>query len=171
METPPPPSLFEESKKCAKFSIKSNKQKEYSFTISLIYSKIEFFIELINEIPKKIYKNNYTLEQLFSINKYFKLCEKLEEAYQAIVDNFENNKIELNESTNNLSVKIVTNEKLCGNILLEIPLTLKTEREDINEIYVINKLKLEKEENEKNLKNEIKILKLNLKKLKMKINK
>jgi hypothetical protein len=169
METPPPPSVLE-SKKFSKFSIKSNQDKEYSFTISLIYSKIEIFIESITEIHKKTYKSNYTLEQLCSINKYFKLCEKLEEAYQIIIDNLESSKIELNELTNDstsISFQIVTNDKLCGNISFEIPLSLKTEREDINEIYeIISKLKSEKEENEKNLKNEIKILKDELEKVK-----
>ena len=47
--------------------------------------------------------NNYSLEQLFTLNKYFKLCEKIEEAYQVIIDNLESKKLEIKESINTLS--------------------------------------------------------------------
>ena len=83
--------------------IKSTKNIEYSFEISLKNSKIEIIIESINEIPKAIYMNNYSLEQLFTLNKYFKLCEKIEEAYQVIIDNLESKKLEIKESINTLS--------------------------------------------------------------------
>ena len=124
--------------------ILSDKNKEYLFLIKIISSDIEITIESINEIPNNSYKNTYSFKQLFVINKYFKLCEKIEEAFQVIVDNINSNNYELKQLNNALSLIIITNDKLCGNFDFEIPIKIKSEREDINEIYNhINRLKLE----------------------------
>ena len=114
------------------------------------------------------------MKELISINKYFKLCESIGEAYQVINERLELKKYELKEINTNISLIIISDDKLWGNYNFEIPLIQKTEKEDINEIYeLIKKLKLEniKISNEKKimkekLKSEIKILKEQLENMK-----
>ena len=169
METPAP--IIQTIKD---FKILSDKNKDFQLTIKLDESNLEITIVSINEIPNLSYKNDYSLEQLFQINKYFKLCQTIGEAYNVIIDNLELKNYELKEFINNLSLIIITNDKLCGNYIFEIPLCKKTEREDINEIYSLikevklenSKLLKEKKEIEENLKNEIKSLKEELEKVK-----
>ena len=159
METPAPAPFIVKSKK---IKIISDKNNEYYFWLKIESYSLVFIFEPINE-PDVSYKNSYTLNQLFSINKYFKICEIIEDAYQAILDNMSCNKYELKESSNCLTFTIITNDKFCGNYIFEIPFKTKPEKEEINDIYQqIRDLKSEylkfKEENN-NLKNEINKLK------------
>ena len=78
MESPPPP----ETEKC--FTILSDKNKRFILIIKIIKSNLEIIIKTINEIPNAYYQKKYKLEELISINKYFKLCETIGEAYQVI---------------------------------------------------------------------------------------
>ena len=158
-----PPLLFELKKN---FTIKSDKNKEYMFSLKL-ETLIEINIESINEIPNFRYKINYSLEELNHINKYFKLCENITEAYKVIKDNIDSNELELKELDKSLSFRIKTNDKLCGDILFTIPLITKSEKENIYEIYnLIKELKTEnvklseeKKEMENNLRKELEEIK------------
>ena len=169
METPP--SVAETVKD---FIIKSDKNKEFILNLKIIESNLEISITSINEIPNILYRKKYSLEQVILVNKYFSLCQNINEAYQVIIDKLDSKSYELKELINSASLTIISNDKLCGNYIFDIPLNKKTEREDINEIYeLIKKLKsenieLSKENKEikENYKNEIKLLKEELEKLK-----
>ena len=171
MDTPDTPAPIGEIKN--EFKMISDTKKEYLFTVKLT-TDIEIIAESIKEIPNKRYKIKYTLEQLSKINKYFKLCERLDEAYQVIIDNINTNEHELKELNNILTFLIKINDKLCGDILFEIPLYIKSDKESMDELFDLIKtlksenLKLseEKKENEQKLYNEIKSLKEELQKLK-----
>ena len=169
METPP--SVAETVKD---FIIKSDKNKEFILNLKIIESNLEISITSINEIPNILYRKKYSLEQVILVNKYFSLCQNINEAYQVIIDKLDSKSYELKELIDSVSLTIISNDKLCGNYIFDIPLNKKTEREDINDIYeLIKKLKsenieLSKENKEikENYKNEIKLLKEELEKLK-----
>ena len=156
------------------FSILSDKNKEYILIIKLDHSYLEISIKTIKEIPNISYKKKYNLEELISINNYFKICGTIEQAYQVINEKLNTKKYELKELNNGISLIIISDIQLCGNCNLVIPLVQKTEKEDINEIYnLIKKLNSEniklineKKSMEEKFINEINILKEELNKIK-----
>lgn len=165
MESPAP--LREEMKS---INMISDNKKEYLFQIKLTNDNIEIIIDSINDIPNNRYKQNYSLKQLLEINKYFKIFEKIDDAYQAIIDKINTNGYELKELDKGLSLKIKTNDNICGNFNFELPLVTKSEKEEINELYkLIKTLKTENEklsQEKKEMINEIKIIKEELENIK-----
>ena len=152
--------------------IESNNNIKYSIDI---YSKSNSFLQIdinsLNKIPQIYYEQQFSLENIKKLGKYFLMCESISDVLISLEPNIQNkNKIELLEQTNEINLIIPLNQPLCRQIIFNIKQKKKDISELMNEIYniinnqqnEINKLNNEinnLEEMNENQQNRINILK------------
>ena len=143
--------------------LKTNKNNTYLITFSL-GSVLGIEANQINDLIKKSFSNEFTFDEIIEKNNFFKENNSLEEAFDEL--NFritEEKKTTIEESENNLKIKIPVPNRLNKEIIFTLKQNNKNENEKINDLaQLINKQNQEitnlKEEDTK-LKNEITELK------------
>lgn len=96
-------------------------KKNYEFTIIFITSKILLQAREINDISDFIYKTNFSLEQLYKLNRFFMLYENLDDIFKfftEIEDKDMSLKLENNNIIVNVKCKIMRTEQNIEFILL-----------------------------------------------------
>ena len=116
------------------FNIKSTKNNDIEIKYYILDEKIVFESIITSLIPKKLYKNIYTYNDIQQ-NKFFAMCENLNEVFEEIQNQIEEKKddLKLIEDINKLILIIPLNTKKIKEIKFEF-----NEINDIN--YQINDL-------------------------------
>ena len=141
-------------KEIKNFEISTEKNK-YKIEMFTSESKIFFKAISLNSIKNEIYENSFSLSQIQG-NKYFKMCENIEEVSLVLLDLLKTNKKTIIEETNEINLLISINSPLVKEIIFNLKQKEKNIEEKVNELYKIIEMQ-QKEIN--NLKNEVKELK------------
>ena len=122
----------------------SNLNNNYSIDF---YIKSTYFLQIDVYLQDKItYEENFTLENIKTLSKYFSMCNLISEVLISLKPNIENNSnIKLLEESNHLNLIIPLNHPLSPQISFNIR-KKKDISEKINDIYRI----IEKQQNEIN---------------------
>ena len=136
------------------FEISTEKNK-YKIEMFTSESKIFFKASSLNSIKNEIYENSFSLSQIQK-NKYFKMCENIEEVSLVLLDLFKSNEKKIIEETNEINLLIPINSPLVKEIIFNLKQKEKNIEEKVNELYKIIEIQ-QKEIN--TLKNEVKELK------------
>ena len=103
------------------FILTGSDKKNYEFTIIFATSKILLQAREINDISDYIYKTNFSLEELYKLNRFFMLYENLDDIFKfftEIKDKDMTLKLENNNIIVNLKCKIMRTEQNIEFILL-----------------------------------------------------
>ena len=149
--------------KAFNIELKSNKNNTYLITFS---SGCSLVIEANqkNDLIKKSFYDEFTLEEIIQKNSHFKQCNSLDEAFDELNYRIiEEKKMSIEENENNLKIKIEVPNRLNKEIIFTLRQKNKNDNEKINDLTnLINKQNKELTElkvEETKLKNEINNLK------------
>ena len=135
------PSEQESTLESKNFDIKSNKMNNFEIKISRNINHLTFEGKYKNTLESNIYFSKKTLEEL-KINKYFLMFENLKEIYDELINLIQNNNPNLIEENNILLISIPLSTTKIKEIIIEINEKEKSDKEKIEDIYlVINNLK------------------------------
>jgi len=155
MEEAPTPETVNEPKgdieHLKKFS--ATYKENIKYEISIYKRGSHFIIEA--EIPKDSqtikYSNYYDLDSLKQTNKFFILCDSIDDIIDTIYENTTNYICNINENHNNYEIKIPVPVKNIKEITFILKERIKTQKEIINEL-VSNSILLKKKIEEQNQK-------------------
>ena len=170
MEAPKP---TEEIKQKDSYKIISNKNHSFNLIFQNLNSIIGISASYQDDIIMHNYDKKVTLKE-FKENKYFLLCETIDEIYNELIRLMKNNQTKIIEETNQINIIIPVEYIKIKEILIVINEITKNDSEKINELFsMISNMKQEiKELKEKieitNLKEENEILKEEIKNMKEK---
>ena len=141
-----------------KIDISSN---NHNYSVNLSYlSNLKISINCIDE--RKIYENEFSLEQMTNINRYFLMCESIKDIFDEL-SSLINDKADISFSDNNLKLKILLPRQKNREAVFILYFKKKSLEEEINYFNeLLNKHEtIIKEQNIKieNQESEIKILK------------
>ena len=148
------------------YIIEENNNK-YEFILKKINDKLNIEIKPKKNGGEEIYLNSFDFEDLKKIHKIFSLYDNINECLKTIKDIFEEKKVSVksvdeNEININLKVKLVTNEEIInlripkkektrGDLLIEINL-IKKENKDLKERIEIIEKYINELDNKRSLK-------------------
>ena len=165
------------------------KSKEYTlktenrtFQIKLyLSSDITIEANELNRIKGIFYSGKFSLDELVKLSRGFKICEDIKEAYDAIVQIFENKKALINDIKDN-EISIIIKVDLLGGKVQDVTLTLNKKKMNDNAIIEelvkkVNQLEEENKSLKKDMNNKVnqleeenKSLKKDIKDIKEKFN-
>ena len=150
MDTPPPIAT-----KSKEYTLNSE-AKTFKIRINLS-SKITMEANELDKIKGLFYSNIFSLEDLVQLSRGFKICEDINEAFDTIVQIFENKKADIKYNNEN-EVLLIIKVDLPGGKVQEVNLTLykKEMNKDllIDELIVkVNKLEEENKTLKKDMNN------------------
>ena len=108
-----------------KFNLIVEKNNNFKYSID-IYSNSNSFLQIdinsLNKIPQIYYEQQFSLENIKKLGKYFLMCESISDVLISLEPNIQNNnkKIELLEQTNEINLIIPLNHPLCTQIIFNI---------------------------------------------------
>ena len=117
------------------FEISSEKNK-YKIEMSNSESKIFIKGSCLNSLTNDSYENSFSLSQIQG-NKYFKMCENIEEVSLVLLDLLKTNKKTIIEETNEINLLISINSPLVKEIIFNLKQKEKNIEEKVNELYKI----------------------------------
>ena len=99
--------------------VESNNNIKYSIDI---YSKSNSFLQIdinsLNKIPQIYYQQQFSLENIKKLGKYFLMCKSILDVLICLEPNIQNNnKIKLLEETNEINLIIPLNNPICPQIV------------------------------------------------------
>ena len=112
--------------------LKTNKNNTYLITFSL-GSVLGIEANQINDLIKKSFSNEFTFDEIIEKNSFFKQNNSLEEAFDEL--NFritEEKKTTIEESENNLKIKIPVPNRLNKEIIFTLKQNNKKRMPDLN---------------------------------------
>ena len=136
------------------------KTEDRTFQIKLyLSSDITIEANELNKIKGIFYSGKFSLDELVKLSRGFKICEDIKEAYDAIVQIFENKKALINDIKDN-EISIIIKVDLLGGKVQDVTLTLNKKKMNDNAIIeeLVKKVNQLEEEN-KSLKKDIKDIK------------
>ena len=101
-DKPKPYEILEEKK----FSIKKDNNTYILKLSKTNKDSILFNLKLDEDLNKIYYECNYTMKYLFDLSNVFRVCESLEDLYNFIVENMENNQNSIKIEFNNDKAKL-----------------------------------------------------------------
>ena len=149
---PPTPNI-----KSKEYTLKT---EDRTFQIKLyLSSDITIEANELNKIKGIFYSGKFSLDELVKLSRGFKICEDIKEAYDAIVQIFENKKALINDIKDN-EISIIIKVDLLGGKVQDVTLTLNKKKMNDNAIIeeLVKKVNQLEEEN-KSLKKDIKDIK------------
>ena len=154
----PKPINIQKSKNVKTLNLKSDKNNDYEIQLYVYENNLIFEGQTQNAIPQKNYKRIYSFEDAQK-NKYFLICENINEIYDEILSQISQNEKEVkisekNEKVNTLILTIPLNTKKIKECFFEIDEVVNNTNDKINELYSIvnnltNEVKNLKEKNQK----------------------
>ena len=154
----PKPINIQKSKNVKTLNLKSDKNNDYEIQLYVYENNLIFEGQTQNAIPQKNYKRIYSFEDAQK-NKYFLICENINEIYDEILSQISQNEKEVkisekNEKANTLILTIPLNTKKIKECFFEIDEVVNNTNDKINELYSIvnnltNEVKNLKEKNQK----------------------
>ena len=123
------------------FDIESNKKTIFEIKICKYISQITLEGKDKNSIESNIFFSQKSIEEIKN-NKYFLMFDNLNEIYDEIINLIKNNKPSLIEENNKLILSIPLSTTKIKEIILELNKKEKSEKEKIEDLYLmINNLK------------------------------
>ena len=118
------------------FSITSEKKIKYLINISIQNENLFIEAKTIEAIRSILYKKNYTLDEI-KLNKFFKMCESIEDVFLEIENILKNNvkNVKILESSNNIILLIPLPSVLIQEVIFAVDLISKSEKEEIADLY------------------------------------
>ena len=154
----PKPINIRKPKNVKTLNLKSDKNNDYEIQLYVYENNLIFEGQTQNAIPQKNYKRIYSFEDAQK-NKYFLICENINEIYDEILGQISQNEKEVkisekNEKANTLILTIPLNTKKIKECFFEIDEVVNNTNDKINELYSIvnnltNEVKNLKEKNQK----------------------
>ena len=154
----PKPINIQKPKNVKTLNLKSDKNNDYEIQLYVYENNLIFEGQTQNAIPQKNYKRIYSFEDAQK-NKYFLICENINEIYDEILSQISQNEkqvkiSEKNEKANTLILTIPLNTKKIKECFFEIDEVVNNTNDKINELYSIvnnltNEVKNLKEKNQK----------------------
>ena len=154
----PKPINIQKPKNVKTLNLKSDKNNDYEIQLYVYENNLIFEGQTQNAIPQKNYKRIYSFEDAQK-NKYFLICENINEIYDEILSQISQNEKEVkisekNEKVNTLILTIPLNTKKIKECFFEIDEVVNNTNDKINELYSIvnnltNEVKNLKEKNQK----------------------
>ena len=154
----PKPINIQKPKNVKTLNLKSDKNNDYEIQLYVYENNLIFEGQTQNAIPQKNYKRIYSFEDAQK-NKYFLICENINEIYDEILSQISQNEKEVkisekNEKANALILTIPLNTKKIKECFFEIDEVVNNTNDKINELYSIvnnltNEVKNLKEKNQK----------------------
>ena len=154
----PKPINIRKPKNVKTLNLKSDKNNDYEIQLYVYENNLIFEGQTQNAIPQKNYKRIYSFEEVQK-NKYFLICENINEIYDEILGQISQNEKEMkigekNEKANTLILTIPLNTKKIKECFFEIDEVVNNTNDKINELYSIvnnltNEVKNLKEKNQK----------------------
>ena len=154
----PKPINIQKPKNVKTLNLKSDKNNDYEIQLYVYENNLIFEGQTQNAIPQKNYKRIYSFEDAQK-NKYFLICENINEIYDEILSQISQNEKEVkisekNEKANTLILTIPLNTKKIKECFFEIDEVVNNTNDKINELYSIvnnltNEVKNLKEKNQK----------------------
>ena len=154
----PKPINIRKPKNVKTLNLKSDKNNDYEIQLYVNENNLIFEGQTQNAIPQKNYKRIYSFEDAQK-NKYFLICENINEIYDEILSQISQNEKEVkisekNEKANTLILTIPLNTKKIKECFFEIDEVVNNTNDKINELYSIvnnltNEVKNLKEKNQK----------------------
>ena len=154
----PKPINIQKPKNVKTLNLKSDKNNDYEIQLYVYENNLIFEGQTQNAIPQKNYKRIYSFEDAQK-NKYFLICENINEIYDEILSQISQNEKEVkisekNEKANTLILTIPLNTKKIKECFFEIDEVINNTNDKINELYSIvnnltNEVKNLKEKNQK----------------------
>lgn len=126
-----PPNQIEES-----FTLFSEKKIQYLINISNQSGYLLIEANTIESIPSILYKKQLTLDEIKS-NKYFKICDSIEDVLFELRNVFKNNlnNVKISEGRNKLILTIPLPSYLIKEVIFDIDIIIKNEKEEIADLY------------------------------------
>ena len=160
--------------KAFNIELKTNQNNTYSVTFTL-GSSLEIEANQKDGLIKKSFSNGFTLDEIKEKNSHFKQFNSLDEAYEELNYRInEEKKTTIDESENNLKIKIPVPNRLNKEIIFTLKQNNKNDNEKINDLaQLINKQNQEITDlkaEETKLKNEIDELKKEINDIKVRFN-
>ena len=128
--------------------------KTYSIDMTITHENIAIKANAVNSLKNDVFDNSFSLSQIQS-NKYFKMCESLNEAFLLLSElaNSKEKKV-ITNSAKEISIVFPINNALVKEISFQLKLKEKNLEDKVNELYnlverqqtEINSLKKEVEE-------------------------
>ena len=125
------------------------KTEDRTFQIKLyLSSDITIEANELNKIKGIFYSGKFSLDELVKFSKGFKICEDIKEAYDAILQIFENKKALINNIKDN-EISIIIKVDLLGGKVQDVTLTLNKKKMNDNAIIeeLVKKVNQLEEEN------------------------
>ena len=152
------PINIKKPKNVKTLNLKSDKNNDYEIQLYVYENNLIFEGQTQKAIPQKNYKRIYSFEDAQK-NKYFLICENINEIYDEILGQISQNEKEVkisekNEKANTLILTIPLNTKKIKECFFEIDEVVNNTNDKINELYSIvnnltNEVKNLKEKNQK----------------------
>ena len=126
-----PPNQIEET-----FTLFSEKKIQYLINISNQSGYLLIEANTIESIPSILYKKQLTLDEIKS-NKYFKICDSIEDVLFELRNVFKNNlnNVKISEGRNKLILTIPLPSYLIKEVIFDIDIIIKNEKEEIADLY------------------------------------
>ena len=121
-------------KKILKSKIESDMKNQYSMEITN-NTKLNILIKSQNKVPNLIYEENFSLDQIKNMCKYFLICETIDEVIYSLEQFI--SKTKLIEDINKIKLIVELNHPLCKEGIFIINKKKKDVFESINDLYNI----------------------------------
>ena len=122
----------------------SSDNKTYSINMALNKENISFNVNSVNTLKNESFENSFSLSQI-QTNKYFKICESLNEAFLLLIElsNSEDKKI-ISKSSKEISLIFPINNPLIKEVSFLLKIKEKNLEDKIDELYnLIEKQQIE----------------------------
>ena len=122
-------------KKILKSTKESNKKNQYSIEISN-NSNLNILIKSLNKVPNITYEDNFGLDQIKKMCKYFLICETIDEVILSLEEFISKSKL-IEEEENKIKLVFELNHPLCKEGIFIVREKKKDVLESISDLYSI----------------------------------
>ena len=137
------PTIKEEVKVENSYKIISDKNNSFNLIFQNLNSSIQIIASYEDNILIHYYEKNIIFDELKK-NKYFLICETIDEIYDELIRNLNKNQTKIIEETNQIIINIPTDNLKIKEILFIVNEKIKNDKETINELLsIISNLKQE----------------------------
>ncbi len=114
------------------FFIESDMKNQYSMEI-INNTKLNILIKSLDKVPNLIYEENFSLDQIKNMCKYFLICETIDEVIYSLEQFI--SKTKLIEDINKIKLIVELNHPLCKEGIFIIKEKKRDLFESINDLY------------------------------------
>ena len=125
------PTIKEEIKVENSYKIISDKNNSFNLIFQNLNSSIQIIASYEDNILIHYYEKNIIFDELKK-NKYFLICETIDEIYDELIRNLNKNQTKIIEETNQIIINIPTDNLKIKEILFIVNEKIKNDKETMN---------------------------------------